>query len=515
MKKTILVFFILINYISPKAQEISNFLVEKNLTPITKEKTKTFLSFTTKDNNGGVFIGREYEKGYFLEHYDKDLKLLKKYDLKLYKYKQSTNVIGAFMIDNKLCLIERFNNFKNKSIDYNAHVSEMSDFNFVKTNLLSIPIKKLKYANSIFHTKSENGFKEFQLSKNQKYFTLSLDIVNRKQKEIQFYTFDSQLKKVYQSNFIRDIKDRKFLIQNITINENDGSLYFLAKAYTKNKKKKKTGGKYQYEIYKLDKEINKKLIIDAKEKYIASLKIIQNKNKLICVGFFSKKGDSYFRGVAFFDIDKNTFTVQKQSYTSFTNQFFIDKYGENKKRFLKHLEIKNIFFTEKNDIIINAEEFNSNSTESIALAAAFGMIGTAIASSQPVYLDIISVKLNGKGDVIWARNINREQLGGISNFYSYQSVYVNNVNYFVLNVTGLKRLDRNRIKFITSINKKPELYLLSIDNTKKIKYQKLYSKTDIDSWFNIYSAIIDNDGKSIILQGKKRTKKRLLKLSFK
>ncbi len=516
MRNTFFIAFVLL-FFSVQSQIKSNFTIDKKLSEITKDKLKTILIFSVKDNNGGIILGKENKRGYVLEHYNNDLKQIKKVDFTLYKYKKSTKIIGAYVAGSKLYLIERFRNFKEKTTDYIANISNMDSINFTKKILVSIPFKKSKNENVNVFSTANHLFPEFHLSQNQKYFTLAIDLVNKKEKEIQFFTYSNQLKKIYQTTFTKSIKERKFVIQNANIDKKDGSFYFIVKTFNKIKNKKIKNRKYQYEIYKVNNNI-KNTTIQINDMFIASLTMKQNENHLFCVGFYSDKGNNFFKGTAFFDMDKNTLSLINKNFSPFTKQFFIDKYGSSKYqgKELKHLAIKNIFLTEKNEIVINAEEININSNRIATgiLVYNFGLMGGLISSSLPYYLDIVSIKLNTNGEIVWARNINKEQTGGESIFYSYQSIFIKDTNYFILYVNRIKPLVRNRLLFKTNLNTMPDLYLLAINESTPIKYQKIIEKNDSKILFDIQNSILTEDGKSILFQSSKRLKKQVLKLSF-
>ena len=517
MKKIIFITVLITSYFISNAQIQAVMPFTKTVTPVFKDSKKTFLAFTCDDNNGGIFIGREHKDGYFLEHFNNELELINKHDLRMYKHKISTDVVGAFMIEGNLCLIERFKNFKNKSIDYFAHLSPKDSFKFKKTKLLSIKKKTLTSYND---RNNDNGYGHFLLSDNEEFFTIVFDIKNKKKEVQRFYTFDKQLNKKYQTEFIKDIKDNKFDLQDINIDKDDGSVYLLGKAYFDSKTRKEKDRKYQYELYKINENVSRGIVIDVSNKHVASLKLIQNKDLLMCVGFYSNKSEKRFAGTVLYKIDKEKMIESSKKYAPFTSQFLHDKYGKEKQKELKYLKVKKVFFTPNNEIIINAEEtnFNINTVAIRALVTTqLGLIGVLATGGGYHYMDIVSVKLNSNGEVIWARNVNKNQTTpDINNYYSYISFYKNNVNYFVFNASkNLTRLDRTRIKFKTNDLNSNNLYVLGIDDTDTIKYQMIYNRKEAKVNFDIYSAIVSKDNSFVIFEGMNFRKKRLLKLSIK
>jgi len=508
MKKIIFITVLITSYFISNAQVETVIPFSKTVTPIFKDKKRsTKLSFTTKDNDGGFFIGRKYRKGYYIDHYNSDLKLLKSYDFNLKMNKSMDKIITAFISGDNLCLIERFYNRNNKSIEFYAHTSSKEKFSFSKKKLLSILKKEIPKTSIFFGDYKIDGdqYGDIQFSEKEEFFTISFDIKGNKEEKQRFFTFDNALNKIYQTTFVRAIKDRKFKLQNINIDTKNGDVYLLGKAYTKQKKKKRKGGKYQYEIHKITKKRNTSIVINSGEKHIGSLQIKSNEDKKICVGFYSEKRDSQFKGVVVFKLNGDNTKIEKSNYVPFDNQFLIDKYGKEKQKELRNLVVRDVFFTKDNHIIINAEEFY------IRVVHHKDMSPTYIYN----YKDIVSVNINEDGKLIWARNINKKQVGGNSYFFSYISFFDNNTNYFIFNASKtLKKKRNNRYEFKASISGLQNIYIASIDGSKDIKYHKFYDRKDANVNFDIQNAVMSKDGKSVILQGKKGSKKRILKISF-
>ena len=104
---------------------------------------------------------------------------------------------------------------------------------------------------------------------------------------------------------------------------------------------------------------------------------------------------------------------------------------------LKNIVIKNVYLQE-DELVVNAEEQYATTNNSSN-------------SKLYNYDDIISLRLNNKGDLINARNINKRQSVGNPEdnpFISYQSCLLNNKNYFFINAKDkMKELSNQRIEF--------------------------------------------------------------------
>ena len=170
------------------------------------------------------------------------------------------------------------------------------------------------------------------------------------------YLFDDNLNKKNEIIYSKEIKDRKYIFQNISLSKDGNSIYLLGKSFTTDQKSKEKGGKYQFEITKFtqDKEVTN--TFETEEHFIGSLKTIIMEDRLICVGFYSDIDDSKYKGISYFKLDANSLEVLKGKYNPFSEQFMIDKYGEEKDKELKYLTFKNYFITKNNELLLNAQE---------------------------------------------------------------------------------------------------------------------------------------------------------------
>jgi len=270
--KLLALFFIASISISNAQEGQSEIPVDIKMTEIFKDKKKfTSLAFSTKDGDDGVFIGRRYKKGYYIEHYDKNIKQLKNYDFEIDK--KYGIIEEAFISGNNLCLIEYLYNKKERKLEYFVNISPKDKFSFSRKPLFSVPFSQIKKQYSLFSMGRGDGdhLGMVQVSKEQNYVAFTIDIRDKDTETHRLFVFDNTLNKVYEKEFKRGIKDRKFKLQNIDVDDKDGTVYLLGKTYTRAKKKKKEGGKYQYELYKLDANSKKSVIFDSKDNYIGSL----------------------------------------------------------------------------------------------------------------------------------------------------------------------------------------------------------------------------------------------------
>ena len=514
MKKIILALVIMLftqNFYAQAVDAEGDIPLEVSLTDVYKDKKKfTGLAFSTKDGNDGIILGRRYKKGYYIEHYDKNLKLLNSYDFEVDK-KRGT-IDEAFLSDGQLCLLEYAYNKKEKIIEYYVNKSPLDNFSFKRTLLLAIPLKKAdgKKFFSFGNTSDGNTLGRFSMSKKAEYIAFTIEMKDKNLEKHNIYVFDNSLNKVYETVFKRDMKDRKFHLQNVDVSEEDGTLLLLGKSFTREKKKKKEGGKYQYELYKINGDQKTKLVFDSKDKYIGSLSTVINNGEVFCVGFYSDKNDYRYKGVAYFDVDKTNMSLTKTVYSPFTEQFIQDKYGKSKDKELRNIDLRSIHSSDNNECIVNAEEFY--------ITSHYVSNGQGGGYWRYTYhfRDMISLKLNADGKLLWARNINKKQAASsYSPYLSFTTSYKNDKVYFFINCSDkIRRIRGDRLQFKGIKAKKSNLYAITLDKEGNYEYKKILDDKDSEVPFMVGRGIINNNGKDIIFTGRRGSKKQALKITI-
>lgn len=149
MKKIICLSLITLLSISSFAQEIP-FKIQKS--EVFKDEFKeSQIVLSEEDGNGGVLIIRSYKgngifpnAGYYFEHYDGDLKLIKEYDFQI-KHPPSQKtpiVLGVFRLENKIQIIEMFYDINEKSYICIANSIRANDFFLEKKNYFDLHVTK-------------------------------------------------------------------------------------------------------------------------------------------------------------------------------------------------------------------------------------------------------------------------------------------------------------------------------------------------------------------------------------
>ncbi|HNP31845.1 MAG TPA: hypothetical protein PKN96_00980 [Flavobacterium sp.] len=469
------------------------------------------------DGNGGVIIIRSYHggafsssMGYYFEHYDANLKLIKEYDYELSYSKavRQSSVLGLIMDGNTVNIIDFVYEKEQQAYICSAVSGNISDFNFTKKELFRLNSEEIKQ----FSFFSSSGFDRDSgasmiINEDKTAFAITVDINNKDVETHKLFLFDKSLNKKIEHTFKRDIKDRKFSYENIDVSKDGNTLYLLGKVKTVEAKKKKEGGKYQYELTRITKDSEKTQVFDTNDHFAASLKTIVFSDRLTCIGFFSDKEDYRYKGICYFELDPVTLDIRKSKFNPFTEQFMIDKYGKDKDKELKNLSFRKIIILPSGDIIFNAEEFyiitNYVTTPN----------GSYMTTTYH-YDDIVTARLNTAGEIVWARNINKRQAtGGDNSYISYTSTAKDNDAYFFIN-TGekVKKLSNDRIQFGQTSPKHSNLNVIRVNQNGDFDYKELLDDEENEVPFMVSDGAIS--GNSVFFIGRKGKKKQLLKITL-
>ena len=476
---------------------------------IKDEKKFTNRSFNYQDNNGDIFSARSYKKGFYIEHFDSNLKLISKHDL---TPKKSKGFIATmFMHEGQFCYIEGIINRKEKVLQLFKNTSPLNITNFTKELWLSIPFDDISrpnnlYGNPVPINKEYAAFAlNFISSKNNTYTAVVINGSFKKDYKLKIHVFDNALKEVYQTSLQRDLTNQDFNLESAKLNENDGSLFFTAISSKKQKGliKSKKDQENDIELVKITASNEKSMKFNTGNNYINSIYHYVNKDKMFCVGFYSEKNQNKSKGIAYFDINVQDFTLKDSIYSPFSEQFILDKYGKEKDKDICNIEIRNIHINNNNEVIINAEEFDVRSRSNSI---------NNNWTTEYFFNDIISVKLDSNGKLIWARNINKRQVAfKYSEFFSYTSTYYNNKVYLFLNAGGqIKKLSNGKPEFRGLNN----LYVITLDEKGTIQYEKVFKNKNLLVPYQVNFGSTNEAGNVILFQGRKRKTKKFLKITI-
>ncbi|HLA54700.1 MAG TPA: hypothetical protein VK623_01250 [Flavobacterium sp.] len=510
MKKILLLLVCGLGFLTAGAQDIP-FKIQKSAVFKDEYKRSSIIS-VDEDGNGGTVIVRSYSggafssaHGYYFEHYDADMKLIKDFEYEL----KRGYVMGVFVHGGQVNIVDFLYDKEQKAYICEVSSSSINDFQFATKELFRLSREEVK--GSFFGGGYDSdSYASMLINQDKTAFAISVDITDKTSETHKLYSFDADLKLKIEHTFKRDIKDKKFKYESIDVSKDGNTIYLLGKVYTQEKKKKKEGGKYQYELSRITSNDSKTQVFDTDDHFAASLKPVFKKDKVACVGFYSDRKDWRYKGLCYFDLDPVTLEIKTQKFNPFTEQFIIDKYGKDKDKELKNISFRDFFLTKNNDIVFNAEEYYETTTY-VSTGNGGGYYRTIYH-----YDDIVSAKISDSGDLTWARNINKRQAtDGDESYISYTSMVKGTDTYFFIN-TGekVKKLKNDRIQFGQTSTKRSNLNIIRINENGDFDYQEILDDKDNEVPFMVAFGAISKNGESVYFIGRKGKKKQLLKVTI-
>ena len=515
MKKILFLFFITFFVSKIKAQE-SPIDVTLFKSEVLKEKKSNILRTIFKDESNTLYIIRtsENEKYFYIDVFDNDFKQINSFEHKIEKRRK---ISGGFLNGNTLGFIEYYKNRKEKKIEAYLYTSKKEKLEVSKRNIFEVTTDRYpSFFGSIFSaSKMDKDFEgNMSFSKSGKYNVFNIDSSDKKNEHHSIKVFDENFNKLWEKEFELPYKDKRFKLQDVKVSD-EGEVSVLGKVYPKKKKKKKKGGNYHYELFKITKNnvVSTKLSVD--DHFVATLELdFTPEDKISCIGFYSNKNEYRFKGVCSFIINPEDIKIENSKFSPFTEQFLTDKYGKSKEKELSNIRFKNVSYPEGGGMIITAEEFFITTTYVHNQYGGYTRISYN-------FDDIITLKLNDEGDLLWARNINKAQTSGyFSNpLMSFGTAQYNNNEYLILNAhKKMGELSGGRIKFRESFlwkatKKNTNLYIVKFDADGNFIYKTLLSNKEEEAPFNCryIEQVSDNE---LILYGQRKRKRQFLKITI-
>ncbi len=480
-----------------------------------KHKYSNIISID-QDAKGNVVIVRSYYggvilklKGYLIEHYDTNLNLIKEYDYPADPFKK---VMGVLVSDNTIHILEVFYDRKKKGYSYIANSSSLDKISFNKKELLTVEAREEKEINFLENfTSTFQGAYYSQLLFDTKgdNFIITVDSRRKKHKMHKVFWFDKHLNKKLEYNFEGTFTNKNFVVESFTVAPNGKELFISGKAhFVRKKSDMDIVGRYQYELFKIDEHGSTKQQFDSSDHQIASLKPVFVKDRLLAVGFYSKRGLNRYNGLEFFELDKKSLNFIKKKKNPFSHQFMIDKYGSDKDKEVDNLIFRDLHVTEKGELIFNAEEYfytkNYQTNSS----------GSGMWVYRHHYNDIVCAKMDSEGTMEWARNINKKEVTtGDEAYVSYTSLTHNNSTLFFIN-SGERpqKISKERLLFKDSYTRTPDVFAVQIDNNGLLDYAKVLEEVDAAAPVMVSRGIVDKSGEAVYFLARKGSRKQLIKM---
>jgi hypothetical protein len=501
------------------AQEI-NCKIE-NIDITSQESNRSTVISVNDDGSGGTVIVRTLSAsgsdpykdvfGYVFERYDSSMKMVKSYHWEVNE--SDGGIMGIVVKDGKIVYIDfRFNKSR-KSFICNAYTASIDDFKFIKKELFA-----LKKGTIVRNTVGDINFKDrygsMLLSADKSTFGIVVKAYNNAGEEIsKINVYDTgSLVNNFTNDFKPDNDGMAFTIRDLNISDNGKSLFILASGVFDRKVSEQTGLGYQFQLTRITATQTKSVLIEPATDYPSKLKIVMKHGKLACVGFYRDREDEYYiadRGFCYYELDTESMQVIKSKLNPFSGQFLQDVLGDEKpKKLLLSYSLHSVFVTSNDEILFNAEEYHDYEP--------IHHVGSPSNRSFS-YNDIIAGKVSDSGELLWSRNINKEESTGYPLLgVSYTSIANGDNVYFFFNASSEpEKLDDTRVEFKRDKKHKSSFYVLRINKDGNFNYKPLENYEDANQiYYSTAFGFPAKDGKSIFFTGGREEQRKMIKISF-
>lgn len=477
-------------------------------------KFSNLLSISKDDNGGSVLVRAYYTglilrpKGYFIEHYDKNLVLVSEYNYKL----KNANFVEGYVRNGQVYLLFLDYNYDSQSYEYIVHRSPIAEMNFTEETLLSIPSKEVQSPldKNYYNRNFTSGFSTSVLFDEEKRaFVISAHFKKGKSNNHFIYMFDTSLRKVVEHDFSAEVEEKNYAFESVAISKNLGTAYIVGKAYFKKRRFNAQERKFQYELIQISRSGSKIQTFDDAGKFSEGLKPIINVNDLFCVGFYADRKDNRYNGLSYFKLDPNSLAIRSKKYNAFSEQFMMDKFGREEDKEIKNLVFKNAGVTAEGDLLFNAEEYFV--TSSVQANSSGGRVKV----QRYHHNDIVSAKMKANGDVIWIRNINKAEVTqGDGAYASYSSCTKDGNTYFFISTAAENPqiLPGERLLFKQGLSRNRNVFTIQLDPQGHISYEKLIDDKEARLPLMVSKPLIAPSKNDLLFYAKRGSKKQLVKV---
>lgn len=466
------------------------------------------------DGSGGTLVVRAYyqgivlrPKGYLIERYDANLQLINEHNYKL----KDANFIEAFVRNGQVHLLFLVYDYDTMAYTYVVHRSPFDgEFAFTQEALLSIPSEPVQQPldRNFYNRDFSKGFTTSVLfSKDKDAFAITTHFKRGKVNAHYIHVFDTRLKKLMEHDFSDAVEEKNYAFEHIAFSEDLKQVYLSGKAYFKKKRFNVTERKFQYELVRISASDRATQSFYVPGKFPEAIKPIFKDDRLYCLGFYADRKDNRYNGIAYYRLDHKNLTIHSERFNPFSTQFMTDKFGREDDKAIKNLVFKGMHFTDDGHILFNAEEyFTTRSTQS-------NSSGGRVMVTRYHHNDIVSVKMDMEGRLIWARNINKTEVTqGDDAYASYTPYTKDGITYFFISTSAEQpqQITGQRIMFKQGYSRNRNVFMITLDEKGDMGYKKLIDNEAARLPLMVAKPLVDPQAHELLFYAKRGNKKQLV-----
>lgn len=441
--------------------------------------------------SGETAIIRSGKKDFLFDIFD--TKLNKTFSKVLEADKDETYVGDLFLKD-KIKFFTVFAPEKDKRILF-CYTLNLKSKSCTKTSIFEASVEKNQ---SLFGSKNKHKT-NFALSPDGNYFAIATDNILKNKNSYTIRVFDSKTENLLFTKSYQEDEKKRFEHNDLYI-DNEANVFSLGKLFINGSSNKKFNGEanYQFVLNKITKDKISYVLLDLENEHINSLNISNTNNELHLIGFYSELNVNRIKGGCDFVIDTNDLKVIRKKTQTLLKQVYDDLYGDKtaerkheKEKELRNFEIDYTLRDSSGNTFLIAEEFYITQ-----IYVSTGMGGGYMQTIYH-YDDILILKFNTNGDLVWGRSVYKRATSP-----SYNAFIKNDQLHIILN-SGKNLTDKTdgRTKLSKGWLESTALYDLEYSKTGDASYNKIQDNNGKEYYLPFYGTyeankfIMMNDGR--------------------
>jgi hypothetical protein len=188
----------------------------------------------------------------------------------------------------------------------------------------------------------------------------------------------------------------------------------------------------------------------------------------------------------------------------------MDKFGQETEKVVKNLVFKGAHFTEDGSLLFNAEEFFM--TESMQPNASGGRVRV----QRFHHNDIVSVKLDSEGELLWARNINKTEVTqGDGAYTSYSSYTKDGQTYFFVCLASEEPqlIGNERLIFKQGFSRNRNVFVIRLDTEGALSYEKIIDSDEARLPLMVSMPHVNLETNQLLFYAKQGSRKQLVSVA--
>ncbi|MEM7185056.1 MAG: hypothetical protein AAF466_00250 [Bacteroidota bacterium] len=349
----------------------------------------------------------------------------------------------------------------------------------------------------------------FRGSPDGRFLAFAVDNVNAKTNSYAIRVYDEDMNLVYETSYYKEI-DRYFQFDDFVVT-NDAEVITVGKLYKSGKRDRKQGkANYDYVIHKVTEAGHSSTTLALEDNFIDELRFSQTHDMIRLFGFYSERSSSRMKGALTYNFNGTEVENIALKQAPFPESVYDDIYREARAERLKEKqkEFSNYYLDyalvdDYGNSYLLAEQFYI--TE---VTVGGGMNGGMSTTTQFHYDNILVIKFDAEGNILWGRAILKKDSQP-----SYNALVLDNELHVFLNTgKNVKEKEDGRKKVKRGLFTATALFDVVFDENGEKTFE-LIQENKGKTIYRPYLGTFDYD--KFVLANMSKSKKQFLVLSKK